>query len=147
MDTSRNFVVAFPDYPFSRRSNKKATKDDTARFRELVRQSVAHIPRTTELIALTMRFYTPDASWDLDNLQKALLDALKGGLYQDDRQVVELHGFLFRGVVKPRIEVQFEILAGKRLVDYKVQEIRELGVNPQRLQQLVASRSKPKQQE
>ncbi len=64
-------------------------------FRELVqaewmaagRQSVGDAPFTA-----SMRFYGANAAADLDNLVKAILDALNGLAFTDDKQLVCLSG-------------------------------------------------------
>lgn len=57
-------------------------------------------------VAITMRAYRPRRVGDLDNNWKALLDALKGYAYRDDKQVVEQHGYLFDDKQDPRLEVE-----------------------------------------
>lgn len=45
---------------------------------------------------------------DIDNHLKAVLDALNGICFTDDRQIVEGHVYLFKG--DPQIEIQLEEL-------------------------------------
>jgi hypothetical protein len=53
---------------------------------------------------------------------KPLLDALKGSVYQDDNQVVELHAFLWSSrSSNPRMEVTIETLEGPRYMEYLAQ--------------------------
>lgn len=49
--------------------------------------------------------YRPRRAGDLDNYLKSLLDALTGIAYEDDRQVVELHGYLRDDPRDPRVNV------------------------------------------
>lgn len=45
---------------------------------------------------------------DIDNHLKAVLDALNGICFTDDRQVIEGHVYLFKG--DPQIEIQLEAI-------------------------------------
>ena len=45
---------------------------------------------------------------DIDNHLKAVLDAINGICFVDDRQVVEGHVYLFKG--EPQLEIQLEAL-------------------------------------
>jgi len=56
-------------------------------------------------IAVTVYIYRPRASGDLDNRLKALLDALNGLVWEDDRQVVEIHAYRAEDKANPRAEV------------------------------------------
>lgn len=142
MNTPPCYVVPFPDFPFTRRSSKKATKEDTERFRQIVRRSLRTVQVTDSPVSLSVHLYTPGTKWDLDNLLKPLLDALNGILYRDDRQVVELHAFLIRGSARPRLEVEFQVLAGERGIAYKVEELKEAGVTLDQLKRVAQRRQK-----
>jgi Holliday junction resolvase RusA-like endonuclease len=50
---------------------------------------------------------------DLDNLAKAVKDALKGVIYADDSQIVEAH--LFKRYGEPQVKVQIKSLEVKRV--------------------------------
>jgi Holliday junction resolvase RusA-like endonuclease len=64
------------------------------RFRECVLAILAarHIEPLTGPLTVEVEIYPPDnRRRDIDNVQKALLDALQhGGAYQDDSQIVRL---------------------------------------------------------
>lgn len=47
-------------------------------------------------------------SGDIDNHLKAILDAINGVCFADDRQIVEGHVYLFKG--EPHVEVTLEEL-------------------------------------
>ena len=49
---------------------------------------------------------------DLDNLAKAVKDALKGVIYADDSQIVEAH--LFKRYGEPQVKVQIKSLEVKK---------------------------------
>lgn len=49
----------------------------------------------------------PTTTPDIDNLVKAIMDALNGGIgYNDDKQIVELHAYEWYG--EPRTEIELE---------------------------------------
>lgn len=56
-------------------------------------------------VAVTLRVYRPRKAGDLDNRAKAVLDAVKGRLFVDDSQVVELHMYRYDDKANPRVEV------------------------------------------
>ena len=45
---------------------------------------------------------------DLDNLVKAVTDALNGIVYNDDRQIVEIHAFRIKDKLHPCVECKIE---------------------------------------
>ena len=59
-------------------------------------------------VALYLDFYRPQKSGDLDNLLKVPLDAFQGLLYDDDKQIVEIHAARYDDKSKPRIELRVE---------------------------------------
>ena len=65
------------------------------RFRKRVCASLAEsrVPRLRGPLRMEIEVYPPDRRRrDIDNVQKALLDALQhGGLYEDDSQIVKLN--------------------------------------------------------
>lgn len=56
-------------------------------------------------VVVTLRFYRPRRSGDLDNRLKQVLDALQGWAFADDAQVVELHAVRRDDKDMPRVEV------------------------------------------
>ena len=125
---SSRISIPFPDYPFSRRSNKDARREGTEKFRSHVRISLGEITPTDGFVSIRARFYTDSEGWDIDNLLKPLLDALSGTLYKDDNQVVEIHAHIIRGSKKPRIECEWEFLEDDKLSHYFVRKMREAEV-------------------
>lgn len=105
------------------------TPKETREYEEAVRiiaKSVIKTPFTTAL-RLTINFYLgvpkswtktkkrealngevrPESKPDIDNLIKAIMDALNGGIgYNDDKQIVELHAYEWYG--EPRTEIELE---------------------------------------
>lgn len=56
-------------------------------------------------IGLKIDVYRPRKSGDLDNTLKAILDSLNGNLYEDDRQVIEIHAHRHDDKDNPRVEI------------------------------------------
>lgn len=59
-------------------------------------------------VVVRLWVYRPRRRGDLDNVLKAIGDALKGAAYLDDDQVVELHARRLDDKANPRIEVEVE---------------------------------------
>jgi len=58
-------------------------------------------------IAVMLEFYRVNAvACDLDNLAKAVMDALNGICYRDDRQIAEMHIVRFVDRKDPRVEIK-----------------------------------------
>jgi crossover junction endodeoxyribonuclease RusA len=55
-------------------------------------------------VGMELRFFHTGYKGDLDNLQKILLDSLEGVLYNNDRQIRELHAYLADSKTDPRVE-------------------------------------------
>jgi Holliday junction resolvase RusA-like endonuclease len=59
-------------------------------------------------LVLTVDVYRPRRSGDLDNTLKAIQDSLKGILWRDDAQIVEIRARRFDDKHEPRVEVEVE---------------------------------------
>lgn len=57
-------------------------------------------------VAVTFTAYRPRKIGDLDNLQKAVFDSLKGFAWNDDKQIVEYHAYRNEDKNDPRVEVE-----------------------------------------
>jgi crossover junction endodeoxyribonuclease RusA len=57
-------------------------------------------------VVVTLTAYRPRKAGDLDNVLKVVLDSLKGLLWLDDKQVVEIHAYRKDDKTNPRIEIQ-----------------------------------------
>ncbi len=79
-------------------------------FQILLRVAFKQQPLTAPL-ALTLHFYknaeptSKTRYGDIDNLEKAVLDACNGILWLDDRQIVEMHSYKHKGTGKIILEV------------------------------------------
>lgn len=69
-------------------------------------RSQVNSEQTKGTVALTILFYFKNGRMDIDNALKALLDCMTGLVYEDDRQIAELHVFKMLDKQNPRIEVQ-----------------------------------------
>jgi crossover junction endodeoxyribonuclease RusA len=59
-------------------------------------------------IAITLHVYRKMKRGDLDNRIKPTLDALNGVVYNDDKQIVEIHAYRHDDKNNPRVEVVIE---------------------------------------
>lgn len=72
------------------------------------KQEVAYLytpQMITGNVAVSFTVFRPRKIGDLDNYEKALFDALKGILYKDDNQVVEIHAYREDDANNPRVEL------------------------------------------
>lgn len=65
----------------------------------------------TGALKISIHFYKPKkitsrVYGDIDNLEKAILDALNGVIWEDDGQIIEMHSFKHYGT--PKIEIDIE---------------------------------------
>jgi len=54
-------------------------------------------------VCLNISVYRARKIGDLDNYLKIMLDALKGILYHDDNQIIEIHSFRYDDKANPRV--------------------------------------------
>ena len=59
-------------------------------------------------VRLTIHVYRPRRVGDLDNYAKVVLDALNGIVWEDDKQIVELHMYRYEDKANPRLEILIE---------------------------------------
>lgn len=59
-------------------------------------------------IVIVLRVFRPAKRGDLDNSFKVPLDVLKGYAYNDDKQIIEIHGYRYDDKDNPRLEVTIE---------------------------------------
>lgn len=57
-------------------------------------------------VSVSLDYYRPRKSGDLDNRLKQTLDALQGHAYDNDSQIVEIHARQFEDKSNPRVEVE-----------------------------------------
>lgn len=73
----------------------------------LAKSAGLHEPMTGE-VSVTLHVYRRQRSGDLDNRIKVLLDSLRGVVYRDDSQVVEIHAYRHEDKLNPRVEIAIE---------------------------------------
>jgi crossover junction endodeoxyribonuclease RusA len=71
---------------------------------DLLKAGVTPLPKGVT-VGVRMTVYRPRKSGDLDNRFKVVLDALNKVAWQDDSQVVEIHGYRRDDKKNPRVEV------------------------------------------
>lgn len=64
------------------------------------------VPLSGELKVELVVYFRSKATSDIDNVCKATLDSLTGLLWDDDRQIVELHIYKRQDKANPRIEIE-----------------------------------------
>jgi crossover junction endodeoxyribonuclease RusA len=88
-------------------------KSEEARTYQLTIAALARVkgirPQDGE-IKVTLDFYRPRKSGDLDNRIKVVLDGLQGTAFRDDSQVVEIHARRHDDPRRPRVEAKIEYL-------------------------------------
>lgn len=77
--------------------------DEARAYKQEVKLRTRLIDPFTGPVAINFTVFRPRKAGDLDNYQKALFDALKGRLYLDDDQIVEIHGFREDDKKDPRV--------------------------------------------
>ncbi len=64
-------------------------------------------------IIIVLNFYRKNRRRvDLDNLEKTVLDAGGGVVWEDDSQIIDMHSRKFLGCADPRVEVTLEEVEG-----------------------------------
>ena len=56
-------------------------------------------------VAVNVSVFRPAKRGDLDNYLKVMLDALEGVLYENDKQITEIHAFRYDDADNPRVEL------------------------------------------
>jgi len=90
----------------------KRTRDFEAKVREEAVAAVAATPgwRTDVDMRVRVAVYRARRAGDLDNFAKAITDSMNRIVYEDDRQIRELHTLLFDDKDDPRALVEVEPL-------------------------------------
>jgi len=75
-------------------------------YKKRVAAMLATAPRITGTVGLRLNVFRPRKAGDLDNTIKVLLDSLKGILFEDDKQVVEITARRWDDKAAPRVVVE-----------------------------------------
>jgi len=77
--------------------------DEARAYKREVELLTRHLEPLTRHVALNLTIFRPRRKGDLDNYLKALLDAIKGSVYLDDDQVVEISAYRDDDSKNPRV--------------------------------------------
>ena len=103
-------VLPYPptvNHMYRRARGHLALTPEALAFRHAVR-IIAQVQAVKPImgpVAVFLDVYRPRKRGDLDNIQKATLDALQGAAYRDDEQVQQLTAVRYDDKRAPRIEV------------------------------------------
>lgn len=77
--------------------------DEAKAYKQTVQILTRELDPFTGPVALNLTVFRPRKAGDLDNYLKALLDALKGHVFIDDAQVVEINAYRDDDATNPRV--------------------------------------------
>ena len=77
--------------------------DEARAYKREVALLTRHLEPFTRHVALSITAFRPRKKGDIDNYLKALLDAIKGTIYLDDDQVIEIHAYRDDDKGNPRV--------------------------------------------
>lgn len=86
-------------------------------YKQLVARILTRHRPVSGDISVLLDVYRPRRSGDLDNTLKAVLDSVKGLIWHDDKQVVEIHARRFDDKTNPRVEIDFKQVTKTRCED------------------------------
>jgi len=87
------------------REGKVYETAEAAAYKSEVGLHARLVEKLTGDLCINFTVFRPRKAGDLDNYQKILFDALQGVAYQNDNQIVEIHGFRRDDKYNPRVEV------------------------------------------
>lgn len=79
--------------------------DEARNYKFQVNLLSKHVEPLTKNVILQIVIYRPRDSGDLDNYLKAMLDGLQGNLYNNDKQIKEIHAYKQTDRKNPRVEL------------------------------------------
>lgn len=87
---------------------RRLTKDGARAKRDISLEIKMHWKKepVQDEVTLNVIFYMQNKRTDIDNLLKGLLDCMTGIVYQDDRQITELHVYKEVDKSNPRTIIQ-----------------------------------------
>lgn len=90
---------------YLKRTRYGVTLTDKAReFKDIVRYTVKGM-KLEGNVRMEVKYYRPRRAGDIDGPLKLVQDSLQGILYENDKQIIELHVYRFDDKENPRIEV------------------------------------------
>ena len=104
-----NLILPYPPsanlYWRTTRQGKTYISGQATAYKEEVKLKTAKKGYLTGDLIFNVNFYRPRKTGDLDNRLKVLIDALKGSVFEDDKQIVEIHAYRFDDKIMPRAEI------------------------------------------
>lgn len=80
-------------------------------YKKVVQSAISHITPTKEILKINIDvFFNNKKKRDVDNVLKPLLDALKGFVYDDDSQIIELNVKKYIGQSSNKIVISWEVV-------------------------------------
>lgn len=79
--------------------------DEARQYKRVVNLLSKHIEPLTKNVILQITVYRPMDRGDLDNYLKSMLDGLQGNLYENDKQIAEIHAYKRIDRKNPRVEL------------------------------------------
>jgi crossover junction endodeoxyribonuclease RusA len=110
MSEAEHVILTLPIPPSANRywrhvGHKVLVSQEAKEYKQIVGLFASEIEPLKKGVnaAVSFSVYRPRKSGDLDNYTKVMLDALKGVLYDDDEQVIEIHAKRFDDKENPRV--------------------------------------------
>lgn len=90
---------------YLRRTRYGVTLTEAAKnFKDTVKYTVKGM-KLEGNVRMEVKYYRPRRAGDIDGPLKLVFDSLQGILYENDKQIIELHVYRFDDKENPRIEV------------------------------------------
>jgi len=80
--------------------------EEARAYKSLIQDKVGEQPMLKGPLVIALLMYRPQKSGDLDNRIKVAIDSLQGVLFEDDKQIVEIHAYRRDDKNNPRVEVE-----------------------------------------
>jgi len=110
------YTVTLPVAPSSNRywrvwRNRAVRTKEAEAYIAAVKRAVGRRALFLGPVAVTIHWYRAARMGDLDGRLKVALDAFQGSVYENDRQIVELHAYRHEDPAAPRMEITVETRA------------------------------------
>ena len=110
------YTVTLPVAPSSNRywrvwRNRAVRTKEAEAYIAAVKRAVGRRALFLGPVAVTIHWYRAARMGDLDGRLKVALDAFQGSVYENDRQIVELHAYRHEDPLDPRMAITVETRA------------------------------------
>lgn len=85
-------------------NNRIIVSEDAAEYKATIFRQLRDCEPLRGDVAVNFTVFRPWKRGDLDNYTKVMFDALKGLVWLDDSQVIEIHSFRDDDKINPRVE-------------------------------------------